>query len=131
MNDPDITDAIIERLREQCDFATLDNAWFAEPLERFGEETPACLVYLAEDSASGQAETLRPIQPVTMVYGVWLVCPEEQFKAKRGEIRRALFGHTFGEAFDPMEYQAGKVADIRGRFVWWREFWTVDTRLRK
>lgn len=131
MNDPDITESVIERLRAQCDFATLDNAWFAEPIDDLGADLPACLVYLAEDVASGDAETLRPVQPLTMVFGLWLICPRTQFRGKRHEIREALFGHGFGERFNPMEYQGGQTTDIRGEFIWWREFWNVDTHLRQ
>lgn len=130
MNDPDITQALIQRIKDQCPgLRTIKEAWFAEPIDRFEEQTPAVLPYLAEDGAAGEVETLRPKQKVAMTYGVWLVCKREDFKAQRQALREALFAHVFGDRHDPAAYRGGETTDIRGEFIWWREFWTVGTWL--
>ena len=131
--DPDILPALLDRLRDQSlcpSLVTVDEAWFMEPMDRLEEETPAAFAYLAEDGAAGEVQTTRPRQAITMNYGVWLVCTRDQFRPLRGEIRAALFGHCFSERHEPMAYRGGK-ADIRGAYIWWREFWTTDTTLFK
>ncbi|SHL49822.1 phage tail terminator protein [Halomonas caseinilytica] len=131
MTDPDIIDAMIQRVRDQCPgLATVDEAWFAEPIDNLDAQTPAALIYLAEDSASGDMETIRPTQRITLSYGIWLVCKRPDFRPQRHAIRQALFGHGFSETHDSMAYRGGQTTDIRGELIWWREFWNVDTWLR-
>ncbi|SDL77753.1 hypothetical protein SAMN05661010_02520 [Modicisalibacter muralis] len=126
----DVIDAVIDRVRTQCPiFATVDEAWFAAPIDDLGAETPAALIYLAEDGVAGEAETLRPVQAVTLTYGLWILCPHAQFRQARSEVRAALFGHAIDEIHNPLEYRGGQTTDIRGEFIWWREFWTTDTWL--
>lgn len=132
MQDPDVIDELIDRVRDQCpDLATVEEAWFASPIDDFNAQTPAALPYLAEDGASGEIETLRPKQAVTMTYGVWLVCKRAEFRAQRQALREALFGHGFTPTHDPAAYQGGKTVDIRGELIWWREYWDVGTWLSK
>lgn len=131
MNDPDIIDQLLQRVRDQCpDLVNVDEAWFAEPLDNFDTQTPAALAYLAEDTADNPPETLRPVQPVTLTYGIWLVCKRSDFKNQRQALRDALMGHAFSEDHNPMAYRGGQTSDIRGELIWWREFWTVSTHLR-
>lgn len=131
MSDPDIIAALIQRIATECQgLATVDEAWFAEPIDHFDSQTPAALVYLAEDSAAGGLETIRPVQHITLTYGIWLVCHREAFRTQRHAIRQALMGHGFSEHHNPMAYRGGQTTDIRGSLIWWREFWTVDTWLR-
>lgn len=131
MTDPDIIDALIARVTAECPgLATVDEAWFAEPIDHFDSQTPAALIYLAEDGQAGPLETLRPVQRVTLTYGVWLVCHRAEFRGQRHSIRTALMGHEFSEEHEPMAYRGGQTTDIRGTLIWWREFWIVDTWLR-
>lgn len=131
MNDPDIIDQLLERVRDQCPgLVNVDEAWFAEPIDSFDTQTPAALVYLAEDAAVDAPETLRSIQLVTLTYGIWLVCKRSDFKAQRQALRRALMGYVFSQYHNSMAYRGGQTTDIRGELIWWREFWTVDTHLR-
>lgn len=129
MMDPDIIDDLLARLASECPgLVTIDEAWFAEPIDDFDAQTPAALAYLAEDA--GEAlETLRPTQRVTLTYGIWLVCERADFRAQRQALRSALMGHVFSEHHDPAAYRGGQTTDIRGALIWWREFWTVDTWL--
>lgn len=128
----DIIDAVIARISDQCPiFATVDEAWFAKPIDDLGAETPAALVYLANDNPAGEVETLRPVQAVTLTYGVWILAPRDQFREARQQVRAALFGHAIGETHAPLGYAGGETADIRGEFVWWREFWATGTHLRQ
>ncbi|SDF72758.1 hypothetical protein SAMN05216571_101411 [Onishia taeanensis] len=132
MNDPDITQLLIGRIKDQCPgFATVEEAWFAAPIDDFDAATPAVLPYLADDGAAGEVETLRPKQKISMTYGVWLVCKRAEFKAQRQALREALFGYGFSEMHDPIAYRGGETTDIRGDLIWWREFWTVGTWLSK
>lgn len=131
MNDIDIIDDLLARLRAECPgLVTVEEAWFAAPLDRFDEQTPAAFAYLAEDAAAGDIETLRPVQAVTLTYGIWLVCPRDAFRPQRQAIRQALFGHGFSPLHDPMAYRGGQTTDIRGELIWWREYWTTTTRVR-
>lgn len=129
MMDPDIIDDLLVRLAGECPgLVTIDEAWFAEPIDDFDAQTPAALAYLAEDA--GEAlETLRPTQRVTLTYGIWLVCERADFRTQRQALRSALMGHVFSEHHDPVAYRGGQTTDIRGALIWWREFWTVDTWL--
>ncbi|MED5558302.1 hypothetical protein [Halomonas sp. 15WGF] len=131
MNDPDIIDQLLARVRDQCPgLATVEEAWFAEPIDHFETQTPAALAYLAEDGADDAPNTLRPVQPITLTYGLWLVCKRADFKSQRQAIRSALMGYGFSQYHNPMAYRGGQTTDIRGDFIWWREFWTVSTHLR-
>lgn len=131
MNDPDIIDQLLERVRDQCPgLVNVDEAWFAEPIDSFDTQTPAALAYLAEDAVDGPPETLRSVQLVTLTYGIWLVCKRSDFKAQRQALRSALMGHVFSQHHNAMAYRGGQTTDIRGDLIWWREFWTVDTHLR-
>ncbi|WP_447956504.1 phage tail terminator protein [Vreelandella sp. EE7] len=126
--DYDVIDEVIDRVREQCPgMATVDNAPFAEPIDNFDMQTPAALPWFAEDVATGDAETNRPIQQVRLTYGVWLVCKRHEFKAQRRALRKALMGHGFSRMHNPMQYRGGQTVDIRGELIWWREYWTTDT----
>lgn len=128
---PDVIDQLLAHLRDKCPgMAMIDEAWFAEPIDHFDTQTPAAFVYLAEDSALGDAQTTRPVQAVRVTYGVWLVCKRADFRPQRQAIREALMGHALGEQHNPMQYRGGQTTDIRGELIWWREFWTTDTWLR-
>jgi len=127
----DVIDAVIARINAECPvFVTVDEAWFAQPIDDLGAETPAALVYLANDNAAGEIETLRPVQATTLSYGVWILAPRAQFREARRQVRAALFGHAVDADHNPFGFAGGETADIRGEFVWWREFWTTDTWLR-
>lgn len=130
MTDPDIIDDLLARIASQCPgLTTVSEAWFAEPIDNFGAQTPAALPYLAEDSAN-ELETICSRQRLRLTYGIWLVCERDDFRTQRQALRTALMGHGFSEHHDPMAYRGGQAADIRGELIWWREFWTVDTWLR-
>ena len=132
MTDPDIIDDLLQHIRAQCPgLITVEEAWFAEPIDSFQEETPAAMVYLAEDSAAGDVETLRPVQKVTLTYGIWLLCERKDFRAQRQALRECLMGWGATETHEPMGYRGGQTTDIRGHLIWWREFWNVDTWLRQ
>lgn len=127
----DVIDAVITRIRDQCPvFATVDEAWFAQPIDDLHAETPAALVYLANDNPAGEVETLRPVQQVGLTYGVWILAPRAQFREAREQVRAALFGHDIDPEHNPMGYAGGETTDIRGEFIWWREFWVTETWLR-
>lgn len=131
MTDPDIIDDLLARLRDKCPaMATVDEAWFAAPIDDFDAQTPAALAYLAEDTARGDAQTTRPVQEIRLTYGIWLVCKRSEFRGQRQALREALMGHGFSPHHNPMQYRGGQTTDIRGEFIWWREFWTTDTWLR-
>ncbi|XKE45751.1 hypothetical protein LG302_01000 [Halomonas organivorans] len=131
MTDPDIIDDLIARITAECPgLVTVDEAPFAEPIDNFDAQTPAALVYLAEDGSAGDLETLRTVQKVSMTYGIWLLCERADFRTERHALREALFGHGFSPGHEPMAYRGGQTVDIRGHLIWWREFWTVDTWLR-
>jgi hypothetical protein len=127
----DHIDEILVRLTNECpDVQTLDEAWFAEPLEDLDSDLPAVMVYLAKEDALEPAQTLRPVQRVRYTYGVWLVSTRDQFKTQRAEISSALFGYQLSEDSDPIEYQGGSSRDIKGDLIWWLEFWSYDTHKR-
>lgn len=127
----DHIDEIIARLSSECpELQTLEQAWFAEPLEDLDSELPAAMVYLAKEDALEAAQTLRPVQRVRYTYGVWLVSTRHQFKAQRAAISSALFGYQLSADSDPIEYQGGSSRDIKGHLIWWLEFWTYDTHKR-
>lgn len=130
MHQPDIQPELIARLQAQCpDMVSVQEAWFMEPLDNLGTETPAAFVYLSEDGATGEPQTTCPRQPVTLSYGVWLVCRRADFRPQRDAIRAALFGWVPSDQHSVVGYKGGK-ADIRGEYIWWREFWNVDTWYR-
>ncbi len=131
MSDPDVIDDLIQRVRDQCPgMSTVEEAWFADPLDHFDTQAPAALVYLAEDGAQGDAQTTRPVQPLRLTYGIWLVCKRADFRPQRQALRETLMGHCFSPHHNPMQYRGGQTNDIRGELIWWREFWTIDTWLR-
>lgn len=131
MSDPDVISDLIALLREKCPgMATIEEAPFASPIDNFDQQTPAALAYLAEDVATADAQTTRPVQPVRLTYGIWLVCRRAEFKSQRQALRAALMGHGFSEQHNPMQYRGGATDDIRGDLIWWREYWTTDTWLR-
>ena len=126
--DYDVIEPLLAQLTAGCpSAATVEEAWFAAPLDHFDVQCPAVLAYLAEERPAGSTETLRPVQRVTLVYGVWLVCSRAEFRTVRQQVSDALFGHQFGEEYEPAVYIGGKVDDIRGDYIWWREFWAIDT----
>jgi len=131
MSDPDVIDALIARVGAQCPMlATVDEAWFAEPVDHFDTQAPAALIYLAEDAAAGELETIRPTQRVRLTYGIWLVTKRAGFRAERQALRECLMGWEPSPEHEPMAYRGGQTTDIRGELIWWREFWTLDTWLR-
>lgn len=124
----DVIEQLLARIAQQCpDIPTIEEAWFAAPLDRFDEQCPAALAYLAEERPRGELETLRPVQAVTLVYGVWIVSPRVGFRVVRQRIADALHGHQFSEQHQPAAYMGGKTDDIRGDYIWWREYWSIDT----
>lgn len=127
----DVIDTVIAQIRAECPvFATVYEAWFAQPIDDLTEDTPAALIYLASDSPAGEVETLRPVQQVSLTYGVWILAPRAQFREARQQVRAALFGHAVDAEHNPFGFAGGETTDIRGEFVWWREFWATDTWLR-
>ncbi|WP_447556426.1 phage tail terminator protein [Vreelandella sp. EE22] len=128
MQDYDITPLIIERLKAQCPgFAYVDEAWFSKPVDDYDKDTPAALVYIGEDAGAAPSE-LNGRQAVTTTYGVFIVCERgDTFRAQRHEVREALFGWQPPGTNGVMAYHGGEMAEIRGRYVWWREFWKVVT----
>lgn len=131
MNDPDIIDQLLQHVRDQCPgLVTVDEAWFAEPIDHFDAQTPATLIYLAEDGAESGIRKLQPAQQITLSYGIWLVGDRQLFKPQRLAIKDALLGWVPSEQYSAMAYSKGKTEDIRGSLIWWREFWEVQTTLR-
>lgn len=124
----DIIEPLLQHIQAECPIAvTVDEAWFAEPLDHFDEQCPAVLVYLAEERPTGDPETIRARQPIRLIYGVWLVCRRADFRAARDQLKRALMGHVFSQQHDVMLFHGGKTDDIKGDLIWWREFWATDT----
>ncbi len=128
MQDYDITAAMIARITEQCPgFRYVDEAWFSKPVDDYSADTPAALVYLAEDAGNTPNE-LNGRQGVTTTYGVFIVAPRgDTFRAQRQEVRDALFGWQPPGTTGVMAYRGGEMAEIKGRYVWWREFWSIET----
>ncbi|RUR51525.1 phage tail terminator protein [Vreelandella populi] len=128
MQDYDITDALRERIAAQCPgFKYVDEAWFSKPVDDYDQDTPAALVYIAEDAGGTPAE-LNGRQSVNTMYGVFIVAERgDTFRAQRQEVREALFGWRPPGTTGVMAYHGGEMAEIRGRYVWWREFWKVET----
>lgn len=126
----DVITPLLERLALIPEAVTVEEAWFAEPLERFDEQTPALMPYLAEERATGEPQTLRPVQQVTLVYGLWIVCRREDFRPLRQSVSDVLFGHQFGEQHNPAAYLGGKVHNIVGDLIWWQESWAIETHRR-
>lgn len=122
---------IIARIQAQCpDIETVEEAWFAAPLEDLGAELPAAMIYLQKEDPLGPANTLQPKQPTRWTYGVWLVCNRDQFREQRKSISDALFSYQPTEHTNPMEYQGGALQDIKGDLIWWLESWSYDTHKR-
>ncbi len=128
MQDYDITPALEERIRALCPgFATVDEAWFSEPVDDYSAETPAAYPYLAEDAGEGVNE-LSQRQAATQVYGVFIICESgDVFRAQRQEVRNALFGWQPPGSSGVMSFHTGQMVEIRGRYVWWREYWKLTT----
>lgn len=128
MQDYDITNALIARIRAQCPgFATVEEAWFSEPIDDYSAETPAAYPYLAEDAGEGVNE-LSQRQAATQVYGVFIICESgDVFRAQRQEVRNALFGWQPPGSSGVMSFHTGQMVEIRGRYVWWREYWKLTT----
>jgi len=128
MQDYDITPALEERIRALCPgFATVDEAWFSEPVDDYSAETPAAYPYLAEDAGEGVNE-LSQRQAATQVYGVFIICESgDVFRAQRQEVRNALFGWQPPASSGVMSFHTGQMVEIRGRYVWWREYWKLAT----
>ena len=128
MQDYDITPALEERIRALCPgFATVDEAWFSEPIDDYSAETPAAYPYLAEDAGEGVNE-LSQRQAATQVYGVFIICESgDVFRAQRQEVRNALFGWQPPGSSGVMSFHTGQMVEIRGRYVWWREYWNLTT----
>lgn len=123
--------SIIEHIRSQCpELITVDEAWFAAPLEDLDAEIPAAMPYLQKEDPLGPANTLQPKQPTRWTYGVWLVCYRHQFRDQRAALSHAIFGYQPDEHTNPMEYQGGALQDIKGDLVWWLESWSYDTHKR-
>ncbi|MFI0472967.1 hypothetical protein ACGLWX_09660 [Halomonas sp. HMF6819] len=128
MQDYDITPAMIARIAEQCPgFRNVEEAWFSQPIDDYDQDTPSALIYIAED-AGGTPSELNGRQSVTTTYGVFIIAERgDTFRAQRQEVRDALYGWQPPGTTGVMTYRGGEMADNRGRYVWWREFWTVET----
>jgi hypothetical protein len=128
MVDCDITPALEARIDSECPgFATVDEAWFSDWVDDYSEETPAAYVYLAEDSAEKPNE-LGQRQATAQVYGVYIICETgDTFRAQREEVRKALFGWQPVENGAVMAFHSGQMQEIRGRYIQWREYWTLET----
>lgn len=132
MTDPDIIDALIARLHAEIPaLQTVEEAWFHKPLEEFSSQLPAVLPYLARDAGAGDAQTLCPRQPLTVTYGLWLVCRRPERQGLRQALRETLFGWQPSERHDPMQYVGGQLNDVKGSLIWWIEYWSVDTHLSR
>ncbi|MGJ8518446.1 phage tail terminator protein [Carnimonas bestiolae] len=122
---------LIDRLRELVpQLKTVDEAWFAQPIDDLGDEVPAGLPYLAGEGANSDIATLRPIQQMEQTYGLWIVAPRDIFGEVRKQIRLALFGHQLSQYHNPLQYGQGGQMDVKGRYVWWHETWTTTTHYR-
>lgn len=128
MVDYDITSALLARINEQCPgFVYVDEAWFHEPIDDYAEQTPSALAYLAEDTP-GELQALSHRQSSSQVYGVFIVCERgPEFRARRHELRQALYGWQPAGTSGVMTYHGGQMSEIRGRYVYWRDFWRIDT----
>lgn len=128
----DVTDLIIERLRAACpSLRTVDEAWFASPIDDLDTEIPAAMPYLSSDDMTSNAETTRPVQQISQSYGLFIVAPRDVFKSVRKEIRQALFGYQVGQYHNPIQYGEGRQVDLKGQYIWWHETWTLTTHYRR
>lgn len=127
MVDYDITEALIARIKAECPgFKNVEEAWFSDPPDDYHEDTPSALPYLAEDTPGEVDLTQR--QSASQVYGVFLVCEiGTELRAQRHELRQALYGWQPAGTSGVMHYHGGQMAEIRGLYVYWRDFWRIDT----
>lgn len=130
MIDHDIIDPLIAHIRAACPaLATVEEAWFHQPLDDYAGQLPLVAPYLVGEVATGDAATTRPRQPLRVRYGVWLVARRDEFRARKHELYQALFGFQASQHHDPLQFHSAKVEDIKGSIVWWVSYWETDTRL--
>lgn len=130
MTEIDIIDPLIVRVKALCpELESVEEAWFHKPLDDYSAQLPMACPYLVGEVATSDAETLRPRQQVRLRYGVWLVARREDFRARKEELYRALFGYQGSEHHDPLQFHSAKVEDIKGSIVWWISYWETDTRM--
>ena len=130
--DVDVTPEIVARIQATCPaFKYVVEGWFQEPIDNYHEQTPAALPMLLEDGPSGEPEAFGRRQAVTQVYGVWIICERgDEFRARRRDIRNALFGHQLRDDIGLMAYRGGGLKDIRGGHFHWLDTWSVDVHYR-
>lgn len=126
--DGDITPQLVERLRSIPGVVTIDEAWFAKPLDDLGAETPAILPYLAGDDGS-EVMDLRQTQRLSQTYGIWIICPRAQFRRMRQDVRNALKSWAPSERHEPMFYSGGRLEEVTGPLTWWREQWETAAHI--
>lgn len=132
MNDPDVTQELIERIQEQCpDFEMTGHAWFSDALDDLEGQMPACLVYQSGDlSLTADSELFITTQRVAVNYGVWVVVQRSELKTMRASLRKCLLGWQPTDTHNPMVYLSGKAENISGDIIWWREIWQTQAHIR-
>lgn len=129
MTDANVIALMLDRLQGVPGISTLEEAWFAKPLDDLGADTPALLPYLSGEDADEVAD-LRQTQLVVQTFDLWLICPRAQFKPLRDEVRRALKGWQPSERHTLMSYVNGRTENIIGPMIWWRERWQTSSHIR-
>lgn len=130
-DDYDLTAALVAHIKATCPgFVYVDEAWFHKPLDDFPQQTPAALVYMADDLA-GQLGGMGARQATQTVYGVFIVSAKGSvLRERRKELREALFGWQPNPAGAVMSFHGGGMEDLQGRYAWWKDFWRIDNMLR-
>lgn len=124
-------DLLVARLEANCpSFVTIDYALASEPIDSKDDECPAAFCYLESEQAATNSILGYVRQDITKTIHVFVVGKHQDMAALCTELRTAIIGWTPDNAHEPLQFQSGSVASIRGEWMWWLDIYTTRTEYR-
>jgi len=109
---------------------TVKFAFTTEPVEDYEEEFPVIMVYPEGESPEASDADNFVIQNVTKGVVCMLGCAIADYEVLLAELRGAAMGWVF-EYHDAMEMAGAQIIGIKGGYIWWRETYATEVRIRQ
>ena len=111
-------------------FVSVELAHDTQPIDVSDDTCPAAFVYLDSERFAAGRVLSAVTRDIEKRVHVFIVARHAEIDARRIELRSLAIGWRAGGDYSPLEFESGKVAAIKGEWMWWLDVFTTVTDCR-